>query len=297
MSTNPTWYDILGVPRDATPEEIKAAWRSATDKFEPGQGSGQFRLFNDAAEVLLDPAKRSAYDDTLGTESGPAPEPEPVSPPEPQPEPQPEPEPEPAPWSAPESELEPDPTTTSRPALLDRLGTHLVWVAVVCVPLLVASLVAGIVAVAGLHVGKLDVEGIVPRVQTFDAGPDASAAAERALTAVLSYDYRHMEADRDRAAQFLTPAYRKQYLKSFDDLLTKGPDGSPGPAVKTQAVVKADVLDTGIVDAAPDRVRVIVFVNQSSVKGTGQPTIFQNRVVATMRHDGDRWLVDDIKSY
>jgi Mce-associated membrane protein len=131
----------------------------------------------------------------------------------------------------------------------------------------------------------------------FNAGPDASAAAERALTSVLSYDYRHMEADRDRAARFLTPSYRKQYVKNFDDLLTKGPNGSPGPAEKTQAVVTADVLDTAVVDAESGRVRVIVFVNQSSVKAGGQPTTFQDRVVATMVERDGSWLVDNIKSY
>jgi Mce-associated membrane protein len=151
--------------------------------------------------------------------------------------------------------------------------------------------------VLGLHVGGIDVEGIRPRVQAFDAGPEASSAAERALKPVLSYDYRHMEADRDRAAQYLTPAYRKDYLKNFNDLLITGPDGGPGPAVKTKAVVTADVLDTGIVDAAPGRVRVIAFVNQSSVKGDGSPTILQNRLVVTMVHRGDAWLVDKITSY
>src|SRR5690349_5064794 len=65
MSANPTWYDILGVAPEATPEEIKAAWRNATDKFEPGSGTSQFRLFNEAADVLLDPEKRAAYDAEL----------------------------------------------------------------------------------------------------------------------------------------------------------------------------------------------------------------------------------------
>ena len=114
---------------------------------------------------------------------------------------------------------------------------------------------------------------------------------------MLSYDYRHMEADRDRAAQYLTPAYRKDYLKNFNDLLIAGPDGGPGPAVKTQAVVSAEVLDTGVVDAEADRVRVIAFVNQSSVKGDATPTILQNRLVVTMVHRGDAWLIDKITSY
>src|ERR1700712_5107479 len=49
---SPTWYDVLGVSRTASPYQIKAAWRLATDKFEPGTGAGQFRMFNEAADVL-----------------------------------------------------------------------------------------------------------------------------------------------------------------------------------------------------------------------------------------------------
>jgi Mce-associated membrane protein len=303
---NPTWYDILGVDRDATPDQIKAAWRAATDKFEPGSGTSQFRLFNEAADVLLDPARREAYDAELGGEVA-ADEPAAAAPviDEPEPEAQPEPEleavdePETAGDVAePEPSDEPSDTAPAEaPRAVSWLAAHLGWVVVVCVPVLVASIIAVLVAVFGVHVWKADVEGVVPTVRTFDAGPDASAAAERALKAVLSYDYRHMEADRDRAVQFLSPAYKKDYLKTFNELLTEGPDGSPGPVEKTKAVVTADVLDTGVVDAESDRVRIIAFVNQSSVKGDGQPTVFQNRVVATMVERDGRWLVDNLKSY
>ena len=55
---NPTLYDVLGVSPDASQEQIKTAWRDSAGRFEPGSGgsSAQFRLFNEAAEVLLDPA-------------------------------------------------------------------------------------------------------------------------------------------------------------------------------------------------------------------------------------------------
>ncbi len=61
---NPTLYDILGVAPDASREEIRKAWREAADRFEPGEGGStkQFRLFNEAAEVLLDPERRKEYD-------------------------------------------------------------------------------------------------------------------------------------------------------------------------------------------------------------------------------------------
>ena len=312
MSTNPTWYDLLGVAPDASAEQIKAAWRDATDKFEPGSGTSQFRLFNEAADVLLDPGKRAAYDAELAAatpvaEPAANAEPAPVAPAE---EPGVAPDAasegeavaatEPAPATGPvESPVEPlaelpsEPPPTE-PSAGERVGGPIGVLA--AIPTLVLALLA-VVTVAAVVLAVVVGLRLHDRVAVFNAGPDASATAERALTSVLSYDYRHMEADRDRAATFLTPSYRKQYLKSFNDLLTKGPDGSPGPAEKTQAVVTADVLDTAVVDAEQDRVRVLVFVNQTSVKGDGQPTPFQDRVVATMVRHGDGWLIDNIKSY
>ncbi|MGN6129973.1 MAG: J domain-containing protein, partial [Nocardioidaceae bacterium] len=72
---NPTLYDILGVRPDASADEIKRAWRDAAERFEPGSGSSgaQFRLFNEAAEVLLDPQRRREYDDRLAGEDRQAP--------------------------------------------------------------------------------------------------------------------------------------------------------------------------------------------------------------------------------
>jgi Mce-associated membrane protein len=288
QTPNPTWYDILGVAPDASPEQIKAAWRAATDKFEPGSGTSQFRLFNEAADVLLTPERRAAYDAELAGADAVTAEPEAEEPEAAEPETE---------AVTPEPETAAPRVSAGRPSMLEWLGRHLTWVLVATVPILVVSLVVAMVAVFGAHVWKIDVQGVRPAVRTFDAGPDATSAAERALKAVLSYDYRHMEADRDRAATYLTPKYRKEYLKNFNDLLTQGPDGSPGPVEKTKAVVTADVLDSGVVDAESDRVRVVVFVNQSSVKGSAAPTVFQDRVVATLVHDGGTWLVDDIKSY
>jgi Mce-associated membrane protein len=295
MAQNPTWYDILGVDRDATPEQIKAAWRSATDKFEPGSGTSQFRLFNEAADVLLDPARRTAYDAELDGIGAGATEPlEPETGPVAEPETEPEPEPEP------ETGLD-EPTEPAKrglgSAVLDPLSRLPIWGVGILAGLALVAVVTALVLAFGISTPVEDVDGLTDRVAVADAGPEASSAAERALKQVLSYDYRHMEADRDRAAQFLTPSYRKEYLKNFNDLLIAGPDGGPGPAVKTKAVVTADVLDTGVVDASRDRVRVIAFVNQSSVKGDAAPTILQNRLVVTMVQRGDDWQIDNIKSY
>lgn len=284
-SNGPTWYDILGVSPDASAEDIKAAWRDATDKFEPGSGGTQFRLFSEAADVLLNPERRAQYDAELAgdAETTPVAVPAAVEPVETEPPP----EAEPAP--APVTDKEPEPERSSLPLRV---------VALACLPILLVSVFFLAGSAFGLGIGPLRVDSISERSEADDqdAGREAMAAAERALGAVLAYDYQRMDADRERAVKYLTPSYAEKFTKTFE-LLTVGPDGQPGPAVKTKTVVTADVLGTGVMDAEAERVRVVAFVNQNSVKDGGAPAIFQNRVVVTMVLRGDAWLIDEVKTY
>jgi Mce-associated membrane protein len=285
---NPTWYDVLGVHRDADPDQIKAAWRDATDKFEPGSGSGQFRMFNEAASVLLDAEQRRQYDASLDAEraSGPVLEkrPEPVL----------EGAPESAPPAPQVSVPPPPPPATAREerrggistAVLAALGglnlLTLGIIAVLTVAILVATAFTG---------AKVHQEG-----NLIDARDEAPAAAERAAKAVLAYDYRHLPADRKAASTYLTDRFRPKYLQNFT-LLEKQKDGTPGAAVQTKTIVTSSVLGSGVMDAENGVVRVLVYVNQTSTRPGKDPQIFQNRVAMTMKHVGNRWLVDDLKSY
>ena len=119
----------------------------------------------------------------------------------------------------------------------------------------------------------------------------APAAAERAATAVLAYDYRTLEADRDAAAATMTPEYRREYLKTFELVM----DAAPA----RRARVEADVRASGVSVPGADRVEVLLFVNQTTVStaNSGEPQNALNRVVLTMERDGDVWRVDGITSY
>jgi Mce-associated membrane protein len=293
-SPNPTWYDVLGVSRDASPAEIKAAWRNATDKFEPGSGSGQFRMFNEAADVLLDPDRRAAYDATLDAEGAPEQPPEESAPPPPPP-------------------LEVDESTgeergTHANARAERRRERAERRAAKSAtgpaePFEPASRRAGILAavLALLTVAALVAAGffalqVREDARTADARKEAPGAAESAAKAILSYDYRRLPTDRKRAKEFLTPEYQEDYEKTFK-LLEKQKDGTAGAAVQTKTSVTASVVGSGVMDADPDTARVLVFVNQVSKRPGRDPQQFQNRVAMTMKQVEDRWLVANLKSY
>jgi curved DNA-binding protein CbpA len=72
----PTFYEVLGVSRDAGSEEIRRAYVAQARQLHPDTGSAAadpqaMQALNEAWRVLRDPARRAAYDLSLGIEPSP----------------------------------------------------------------------------------------------------------------------------------------------------------------------------------------------------------------------------------
>ena len=65
MADKKNYYEILGIERNATPDEIKAAYRKLAMKYHPDRNQGseeaaeKFKEINEANETLSDTEKRN----------------------------------------------------------------------------------------------------------------------------------------------------------------------------------------------------------------------------------------------
>ncbi|WP_165356767.1 J domain-containing protein [Nocardioides zhouii] len=261
MSDAPTWYDVLDVPRDASTEEIRAAWRSQVADLDPGDR--RFDALNRAAKVLLDPDAREAYDlqhpAFTGTEEEPATDEPPV-----------------ATHTVPgltdvEAERTTEPAGAS-PATRTVPGWLLAGLAVVAAGLVAATLWMWI---AGDDAGD------------DSAARQAQVAAERAVVPVLSYDYETLAEDKSAAQALMTGTYRQDYDKLFTLLEENAPE--------TQTRVTTSVIASGIVRASADRVQVLVFVDRPTTnKLSADPVVYKDQVTLSMQLVDGEWLVDDM---
>jgi len=139
------------------------------------------------------------------------------------------------------------------------------------------------------------VYGLRPGVSDTDRTA-AVGSARTTLESLLSYSGSAFDKHIGEVTPQLTSPFKDQFTK------VAATDIKP-MAVKNDATVQAKVYDAGVMDADGDggegtTVRVMAFVNQATTtKAQQAPAIDQNRVIATMRKVGDRWLVSELSAF
>ena len=269
---NANWYDVLDVDPSASADEIRSAWKAAVADLDPTDR--RFRVYNQAAEVLLDPARRSSYDAELAAETEdqtPAERHVAATTAEPAPD-----------LAA--AEVEPVPRPAGPDGEQESRGHG--WTPGWLVPgwLLIglAVLTAAALVVVGVLLTKPSAAS-----QESDASA-AQAAAERAIVPILSYDAHHLGQSEAQATPYLTTGEKDQYDKLFAVIRQNAP--------RTGTVVKAKYVASGIVRTGSGRVDVLVFVNQATTnkQHPKTPVVYKNQVTVSMEKVGNDWLVDNL---
>jgi len=266
VTSTPTWYDVLGVDRDASPDEIREAWRAGTSTLEPGDR--RFDTLNKAARVLLDPEQRASYDAGLGDPVDEADEHD---------------EHDEHDEAGGTDEADELPGTDGTGSTVDPPGPRPraaaggipTWMLAALAALAVVMVAA--TAWAWTQQGESEEEAV----------REAQAAAEQAVVPVLSYDHRSLESDAEAARGYLTEDYREEY----DRLVAVLEENAPS----TRTTVTAEVVSSGIVRSGEDRVDVLLFVDRPTTNKLNRtPIVYRDQVTLTMQRSGDRWLVDEM---
>jgi Mce-associated membrane protein len=158
-----------------------------------------------------------------------------------------------------------------------------------------AGLLVVLLTYTGLMLlGLLGTEGVADLDRTeaeASAGRAAQSSAERAAEAVLAYDFRSLEEDRDAATRFMTKEYAADYVGTFDTAVVE-------VATEAKAQVTVEVQGSAVMTAGVDRARILLFVDQATVsRDSAEPRLALNRVEFQMVKQGDSWVVDDILSF
>jgi len=316
----PTWYDLLDVEPTASTDEIRAAWKAAVADLDPTDR--RFRTLSEAASVLLDEKKRAAYDGELATreaEAADTAEPEESDGSDAAESLATSTEPVAAEDDAPGGDAtqasadEPAGDTADRGEtrqagvrsappfwVLAAVGVVAVAAAVAAVIVLVSggSSETKVITADNKNTTTSTLDGSYGKPLTHDHvtlveehAAAALQAAKAAVVPILSYDYRHLAKDEQRAHAYMTSSYRK---KSYDPLFAEIKNNAPH--LKTVVTTNPPV-DAGIVRVSKDRVQVLVFVDRPTTNAkTSKPIAYQNYVTLTMVDEGGRWLVDNMET-
>lgn len=301
MSAN--LYDILDVDESASVEEIRAAWKAAVADLDPTDR--RFRAYNDAAAVLLDADKRAAYDAELAADrgddapvaaapvaaapvdeapvddgdtngAGQEPVAEPVTLTKDAPD-----------TTTPTRDSEPEPTRAQAGPPAWALLAAGVGAFVALVLAVVLALLPG-----GIVFADESPKDVVAAQERFEESTrSVEAAAERMIADVFSYNYETMDADLERAQQYVTPELGAKQAKGWPDIAKDAADQKLVVQARAEAVALTRLSPAG------DTATVVVFLVQDSTRAGVDQTPLRMWVSLKMVRDddsSDSWLIDDV---
>ena len=117
----------------------------------------------------------------------------------------------------------------------------------------------------------------------------ALEAAKAGTVQVLSYDSKTLDADLARSRTLISGAFASKFEELAGSVIE--------PAVKQQNLgTKATVARSAVIDAQPDQVRALLFVNQTTTVGSDPaPHTASNQVRVTMTWTDGHWLISDMQ--
>jgi Mce-associated membrane protein len=248
------FYDLLDVAPDATEAEIRAAWRSAIAELDPADR--RFRVYNQAAEVLLDPQRRRAYDDQIAAST------------------------EAEERAEPDAEVVAD--SGERPD--SSVGSTRREVPTWALAVLAAVAAVAVAASAWLWFA------VPSDASVEESARAARSAAERAIVPILSYNALHLEEDKKAAQAYMTSDYRE---KSYDKMFAVIEQNAPGTKtiVRTD-VIRSGIVRSG----ADRVQVLLFLDRPTTNKQTTEPIVYHDQATVTMQRVDGEWLVDDLVS-
>lgn len=152
----------------------------------------------------------------------------------------------------------------------------------------IAARVAGAVALAAVIVMFINGHRYWSVWEEERARQDAVTAADRAVSAMFSYNFTNVDTELPKAADNLSADFREDYLKLINQAIAPG-------AKEKQLTVQATTQASGVVSADRDHAVVLLYLNQvTTSKESPQGTTTGSRVRVTLDKTDDRWLVDAV---
>lgn len=120
----------------------------------------------------------------------------------------------------------------------------------------------------------------------------ANNAASKAITEIFTFDWKNYDENVQDARALITEKFEKEYSKTATATREK--------FLASKADYEVTVVGQSVVEATPDEVATLIFLNQFVYKGEGDqrtgPEIYQARMLVRMVRTDRGWLVDELRT-